>query len=224
MSRTYVAPTEPLQLRDAADVVSLHPEHYGCDILVHGTASTIGIQRKAVPDLLASLDDGRLAEQLVLMGGLDLKIILIEGPLHWTTEGVLLIDHWGSTISRDQFRKVVLSIRSTGCDVEYSASLADTIDWMEVAQEWADNEIHSTLTPTSSSVKGNWGERKRRHYQLQVLMGFPGIGPGLANSILDTVGWPFQLVADLTNVRGLGKKKLAQIEEVFGDDQDDTDT
>ena len=60
MSRLIVAPTEPLQLRAIADRVHMLPESYGCDVLVFAGGLKIGVQRKELRDMLASLDDGSI--------------------------------------------------------------------------------------------------------------------------------------------------------------------
>lgn len=218
MSLTYISPTEPLPLRDIGKT-SMRPEYYGCDVLIHGLHSTLGVQRKTVSDLLASLDDGRLAEQLTLMGALDHRIIVVEGPLHWV-DGKLHTDGWGSSISRKGLDRVLMSVRSTGCHVEYTRSLEQTIEWVQVMGEWADAEHHSTLQPVSQRVRGSWGERNARHYQIQMLTAMPGIGAGLASRIIDTVGFPLALVRDLSGVRGLGAKKISDIENLFTSEQD----
>ena len=99
MSAVYVAPTEPASLRAAADHVSQHPERFGVDVLIVGAHHTVGIQRKTVSDLLASLDDGRLAEQSILMKGLGPNevVVLIEGAVRFVND-VLVTGAWGESI------------------------------------------------------------------------------------------------------------------------------
>lgn len=218
MSRLYVAPTEPAELRELANVVSMLPEQYGCDMLILGDHHTVGVQRKAVPDLIASLSDGRLSEQSVLMQGLDAApLLIVEGQMHWTNEDMLVISSWGEEMSKRRFRRVLCTLRYAGWHVEYSSNLNDTANWLQVLSEWSDVEEHSTLRPVAHRVRGEWGEQKRRHYQLQMLMGLPGVGQGLAERILDTVGMPLRLVGELQGVRGIGKKKYDKIKEIFDD-------
>ena len=56
----WVSPTEPAQLRAIADRVSMYPEDFGVDVLIAGKGNMLGVQRKAIPDFLASVEDGRL--------------------------------------------------------------------------------------------------------------------------------------------------------------------
>src|SRR3972149_9392922 len=73
------SPTEPPRLK-AIGTVSPIPERYGCDFLIITKQTRIGIQRKQFPeDLLASLADGRLYEQLRALRGLDRALFIIEG-------------------------------------------------------------------------------------------------------------------------------------------------
>ena len=155
----YVAPTEPLALREVADHVSQHPERFGVDVLINGTHHTVGIQRKTVADLLASLDDGRLAEQSVLMQGLEANqvVVLIEGNVRFVNDS-LVVGSWGETMSRRQWKRVLSTMRDAGMHVHYSEDLADTVHWVEVLADWANVENHSTLQPMSRAVKGSWGE------------------------------------------------------------------
>ena len=219
MSIIYVAPSEPEALRSVADHVSQHPERFGVDVLLVGAHNTVGIQRKTVSDLVASLNDGRLAEQSVLMKGLALDevVVLIEGNVRFV-DNSLMIGGWGEKLSRKQFKRVLATLRASNIHVHPSESLEDTVHWVEVLGEWADVEHHSTLAPVGRTVAGDWGEKKRKHYQVQVLMGFPGIGKGLAERIVDVLGGlPFMWKDKeaLGAVPGVGKKKLRAMEELL---------
>ena len=215
MSAVYVAPSEPRLLREAADHVSQHPERFGVDVLIVGTHHTVGIQRKTVSDLLASLDDGRLAEQSVLMKALGPNevVVMIEGSVRFIND-VLVTGAWGESITRRQFKRVCSTLRNDGIHIERSEELADTLDWINVLSDWADVETHSTLQPMSAAVKGDWGEKRREHYQVQMLMGLPGVGKGLAQRIVDTIGNPLRVVPGLRDVRGIGKGKYDKIMEI----------
>lgn len=215
MARLWVSPTEPAELRERADVVSMHPETFGVDILVHGLAHSVGVQRKTISDLIASLQDGRLAEQVMKMGRLNVAIVLLEGKFNWTHDGHLVSNGWGERLTEVAFKKIKLSVLASGVHIDHSTGLHDTLKWIESAMTWCDNSEHSTLQPKGRDVRGAWGDRAVEHYRLGVLSSFPGIGPELARRILDEVGWPFEISVDLSSVKGLGKKRLASIREVF---------
>lgn len=215
MAKLWVSPTEPQALRDIADVVSMHPEDYGVDALVHGLAHSIGIQRKTISDLMASLQDGRLAEQVAKMQRLDFSMILIEGRFNWTGEGYLITGGWGERVSEAGFRRMKLTILAAGVHIEHAVNLNDTLEWVKTAASWSDAQEHSTLQAKGRDMRGQWGEKRTEHYRLSVLSSFPGIGPELAKRILDEVGWPMKLTGDLMQVKGLGKKKFDAIRKVF---------
>ena len=215
MARMWVSPTEPPDLRNMADVVSMHPEDFGADILIHGVAHSVAIQRKEVNDLISSLSDGRLAEQVVKLQRADLALILIEGPLHWTTTGDLVTNGWGESVSRLRWDRMLLTLASAGVLVVEVQDYAATKDFCTHACKWSDTTDHSTLQPKGSKVQGSWGERRVEHYQLAMLTTMPGIGIELAKRILSTVGFPFTLnESDLNSVRGLGDKKLEQLRRI----------
>lgn len=215
MSVVYVAPSEPLALRQAADHVTQHPERFGVDVLIIGRHHTVGIQRKTVSDLLASLDDGRLAEQSVLMKGLGPNevVVLIEGSVRYVND-VLVTGAWGESVTRRQFKRVCSTLRNDGIHIERSESIDDTLNWIEVLGDWCDVETHSTLQPMNQTVKGDWGEKRREHYQVQMLMGLPGVGKGLAQRIVETIGNPLRVVPGMREVRGIGKGKYDRILEI----------
>lgn len=219
MAIVIVSTTEPKNLRNQPwAITSTAPEEFGCDVLVFGEAVTVGIQRKAVPDLIASMGDGRLSEQQILMEGLSgIPMVVIEGPLSYDHNDNLVYDSWGRSVSKKVIRRTMMSLRLRGVAVEYAQDLKDTIEWIELIMDWADSHSHSTFRPRVTVEKGDWGERRIQHYRKSILMCLPGIGDELATRILEQ-GWPLRLVEDLSEIPGVGPKKLAKIMEVLVDE------
>ena len=222
MALLFVSPTEPERLRNMADRVSMHPEDYGVDVMVHGLAHSIGLQRKTISDLVSSLGDGRLAEQVVKMRRLDQTLVVVEGPMRWTNEGELLLNGWGEKLDLQRWRRIQLTLLGAGVHVVTSTDLEDTAHWITVACRWADSHDHSTLKPVGKAMRGEWGERRLEHYQMSVLCTVPGIGPELAQRIIEEVGFPFRLENGhrLNEVKGLGPKKMKEIEVIFPTDKE----
>lgn len=210
----WVSPTEPSPLRAIANRVSMYPEEFGVDVLVAGKGNMLGIQRKTIPDFLSSVEDGRLAEQNVKMRRLDHSLILIEGHVDWVNE-MLLTNGWGKSITKEAWRKMMFTLRSTGVGIEYSRDLTDTIAWVNVADAWCSVEQHSTLEVKGRKVAGKWGEQTRDHYRIAMLASLPGLGEELAKRVLAEIGWPLQLTGELEKVRGLGEKKIKRIKEIL---------
>jgi len=214
MARIWVSPTEPRWLTDMADVVSMHSEDYGADVLVHGITQSIAIQRKEVGDLISSAGDGRLAEQVVKLKRADTAIIILEGPLNWTTDGYLLTSGWGEKFTKVRFQRMVLSLAHAGVPLMFAADAAETAAWVTTACRWADATEHTTLAPKGARVSNDWGERRVEHYQLAVLSSLPGLGIELARRILNDIGFPFTLNEKLKDVKGIGKKKYDTIRKI----------
>lgn len=214
MARMWVSPTEPSQLRTMADVVSMHPEDYGADILVQGMAAAVAIQRKEVNDLISSLQDGRLAEQVVKLQRAHLPIILVEGPLHWTADGELITNGWGQTFTRTRWDRMLLTLAQAGVVLIEVQDFEQTIRFCVNACRWADSDDHSTLRPKGKKVQSEWGEQRVEHYRLAMLTTLPGVGIELARRILSQVGFPFTLKSGLDEVKGLGPKKLNEIRRI----------
>ena len=211
----WVSPTEPAPLRQLGDRVSMFPEEFGVDVLVAGQGDMVGVQRKTIADFCASVQDGRLAEQVVKMGRLDMAVVLLEGK-PWFVNGALVQDGWGREISQEAWRRMIWTVRAAGIHVEEVDSLEETCTYVGQLHRWCESDGHSTLAVKGKRVQGAWGERGVRHYRMQMLCGLPGMGEELAGRVLEQVGWPFELVVDLTQVRGLGKKKVGEIERIAG--------
>jgi ERCC4-type nuclease len=213
----WVSPTEPKQLRDVADQVSMFPEEFGVDVLVAGAGEMIGVQRKTIKDFVASVEDGRLAEQIMKMQRLDHAMVLLEGRPMFVND-VLEIGSWGREISKRAWQRMVMTIRASGVHVETVNTPTELIEYVEMLDGWCASEDHSTLTikgekPSSSK----WGDIRAQHYRVAMLSSLPGVGEELAKRMIAECGWPLTIKDGvvLSDVQGLGAKKLAKIMEVL---------
>lgn len=210
-----ISPTEPPSLR-ALGQVSMLPEQFGCDLLFSAQGGWGGVQRKEFKDLLASISDGRLGEQVLKMGdGLAYKMIVVEGltSARWTLDGELVGNKW-ARVNRAALRKLLWSIRAAGVWVDWTDNVTDTGELALAFQDWCRKGTHKSLN-VRAGVRSSWGTANNRDYQAHLLQGLPGVGGELADRILDTVGMPIGLKPgaekQLLTVKGLGKKKLAGI-------------
>lgn len=196
-------------------------EDRGADLLIWSASHQgwIGVQRKEMKDLIASVSDGRFAEQMMkLKGSVAMPVLLIEGKGSWTTDG-----KWagrGSTLSWAGLSKLLLTTAaSVGLFVAATERLSgscSTVEWATAAEEWGRKTLHSGLSGTRGGVKVTWGTADNRDYQRHLLMGLPGVGPELADRILDALGtmpltWRDGAVEEMAKVRGVGKKKLERM-------------
>lgn len=212
-----ISPTEPAKLK-AMGAVSMYPENYGADILVPvAGGGWCGVQRKERGDFISSLGDGRLGEQIAKMRALPQSLLIIEGDLSWTTDGVLMgSGKYGREITRAMFESVTWTIQKSGTWISYTGSLGQTCDMLEHLEKWWAKEKHQGLA-TRGPVRATWGLPDSRDYQVHLLTGIPNVGPELAARILDRFGGlPFRWRDDvsietLCEVVGVGKKKAEKI-------------
>ena len=192
------------------------PERYGADILIvvegHGK---LAIQRKTFPDdLLASLDDGRLARELPLLAQAEFPVLIVEGQPMWTADGHLM-QPWNSRWTRAQLRNLLRSVwRVHGVAVEQTTDINDTAAAVLELESWFKKDVHrSLLSRAKTTTKDSWGLSNKRDMARYLLQGFGGIGASRAEAIFDHFGRiPLSWTAsfeEMAQVQGIGPK-LAQ--------------
>lgn len=216
-----VAPTEPPSLR-AIGQVSSTPELFGVDVFWIAQGQRWGVQRKEVKDLLASVEDGRLAKEIgMIQGRIDHPVLLVEGELKWTLDGKLMAGSgWGREWTKAGIRGLLWSARSKGLWVQHTDSLQDTIETVKLLEVWSQKPRHNALDkrPGVQSVWGH-GHVMDREYGVYVLQSLPGVGPELAGRIWDKWGLCLELTVgeeELMEVEGVGKKKAGAMVRVLG--------
>lgn len=208
-----VAPTEPKFLRELGRTSSI-PEKWGVDFLFNSNGGWYGIQRKEVNDLVASMQDGRLAREMAQMKRLTVGMLIVEGPVRFTLDGVLMRSGYGKDIKRAAFRGILWSVQARGYAVQHTESMADTADTIGTFQAYIGKGKHRALDrrPAATSI---WGNPNNRDYAAHLVMGLPGVGPELAERIIEQFdGVPFGwriTEADLKAVPGIGVKKAHTI-------------
>jgi ERCC4-type nuclease len=206
-----VSPTEPKVLRDLGEV-SNFPEEFGCDLVFATNGHWAGIQRKEFKDLVASIRDGRLGEQVAKMraGNLDYLLIVVEGNVKWTDSG-FLVSKWGKGVTRSQVRKILWTVRQTGVWIDFSDNLDDTIRLVKAFEEWCAKEHHASLGGRPGP-KTNWGTANSEDWLCHFLQGLPGIGVSTAKRMVKHFGGsPVQWTVtkeQLLEIEGLGPKKV----------------
>lgn len=213
-----ISPTEPERLR-VLGRVAWHPESFGADVMWRSRGRWIGIQRKEVTDLVASVSDGRLHQQLVQMQQLDVAVVLVEGEPCWTNDGEMLNGSGHSRgLSPRQWQSVMWTIGQRGVMVDRSKDLTATIAWIEGFQAWCAKERHTGLMKRPAPINP-WGTLGNEDFQRHMVMGLPGVGTELADRIIRTLGMPFGWRVsedELLTVEGLGPKKVARILGALG--------
>ncbi len=211
-----VSPTEPSIFHELGKVSSLS-EKYGSDFLILAKTTRIGIQRKVFPnDLLASLADGRLYDQIRKMVELDHAILILEGYGQWTTEGTLM--HTVS-FTRDQLHGLMMSLAfEFGIQVFQVRGTDETIQLLTNLEKWVHKPAHTSLLRRPGPPKDSWNQKSERMNGIHLLQSFPGIGPTIAGRIYDyygrvPMGWDENV--QLEDVPGVGKEKANQMREAL---------
>lgn len=207
-----ISPTEPPELR-AIGSVSLTPEDYGADVLIHSPHGLVGIQRKEFGDLVASAVDGRLYKQLSQLKQLPFKLIVIEGRPQWTNEGKLLAR---SDFTKAGYQGMMWSIQSAGCWISHTETLAETIELCLRFEKWIKNHSQTVSSLSSrSKPRGEWGIASNKDWGIWFLQSF-NLGPKLAERVYDELGVPLAWTCtkeDLLRIHGLGK---GRVEKIYG--------
>ena len=198
-----IAPTEPAAIR-AIGTTSSVPEKYGADVLCFPGGGILGIQRKEIGDLVASLRDGRIAREFAQMRQLHRAIVLIEGNWNWRYDGE------STTVrgfNRDQYYGVCLSIQAQGFWLIITADLAETVRFLERFPAWAQRRDHDSLLarPKASS---RWGRPDSREWGIHFWQSFDGISIRRARALYEALGVPLKWTcseSDLLSVEGIGK-------------------
>lgn len=206
-----VAPTE----RDAhiAGLVgddgerSMLPERYGCDVAWFAQGEWWGVQRKEIKDFIASIQDGRLAREVAMMKPMPIMVVAIEGRISYTTEGVLIIGKWASSVTRKQLDGMVMSLMEKGIHTVWTDNTKDTARWIRSFAMWSMKSRHASLDrrpgPTSP-----WGSISDEDWAVHFLQGIDGLGSEKARAVVKHFGgvpisWDVTEV-QLREVKGIG--------------------
>lgn len=212
-----ISPAEPRQLRELGTTSST-PEKYGSDFLIHSpTFGVVGIQRKELNDLVASLTDDRISREIIAMKELDHAIWLIEGVPQWSSDGQLLSTRTRYTLT--QHRGFLFTLLFQGFSLLSTVTLTDTGLLLSQLEKWLGKEKHRGINGRQPP-RGMFGSPDVREWQIHFLQGLPGLGYERANAIVSHYGGlPLRLCegVSLEDVAGVGKNTAKRIEGVFGE-------
>ena len=104
-------------------------------------------------------------------------------------------------------------MQADGTWVCFTRDLAETIRVAKHFEKWTGKPRKAMAT--RPPVTAAWGTPDSRDFQVHLLTGFPGVGPELAERIIDHFGgvpWTWKItVEELQQVAGIGKRKAEQI-------------
>jgi ERCC4-type nuclease len=219
----FISAAEPAWLKDklatAFDLQSsnLITESRGVDVAWRGGGGWWGIQRKAVDDLVASIGDRLTREvaQMTATDGVVMPHMIVEGQVRFTADGELIRDGWGQRMTRRQWRGLMWSMQAAGVSITHTATKGDTAQAIIDMYAWSQKERHATLRARAGAPKSDWGTRDSKAWARWILQGFDGIGPEVADAIIDACGGlPLQwtVTADeLLKIKGIGKTRAGRL-------------
>ncbi len=169
------------------------------DYLVEGR---LLVERKTLPDLLHSIEDGRLFRQARRMAASRLpSLLLLEGTS---------ADLKGRRFSRGAVQGALITT-----SLLWGLPLLRARDGEEAARliVLAGRQLLAAARGTIYRPGPRWGSK--RGLQSHILQGLPGVGCRLAARLLDRFGTVESIVqaaeAELQDVSGIGKRKAAKI-------------
>lgn len=217
MTEILIAPTERPPISNLGQTSSL-PESLGSDLLWESKHGLVGVQRKEVSDLIASVRDGRLGKEFIQMQTLKMRFLVIEGQPNWDSQGNLMHDHTRWNVR--QHMGVMLSAQTKGVLVLQSRNALDTCAVVEYLVSWCEKDDHvSSLLARPGPAKNGWGDITERDSAIHIYSGIPSVGPTLAARIYDAgirLLVAGTTVEELMTVRGIAKPTASAILSAIG--------
>jgi len=194
MTTYLISPSEVKiaeKLKGGAIISSL-PEERGADILIYTKQGLLGIQRKEVPnDFLSSITDGRIARETSLLPkGCKFCLLLLEGRFKYWPDGRIAIGRKEpSRFTKTQVQGLLFDTKYVkGVDYDYTEDLDDTIFYIKTVAQWMNRGKHLGLFSRPGGPKGTWAIPTVEETHSWLLQGFEGIGPALADAIIEHFG------------------------------------
>lgn len=205
-------------------------EELGVDFAWAARGKWYGVQRKALSDFTASVDDGRLATERLQMFALDHAFLILETgerggaqPREMPNGQLASLQSFGRPWTGKQLRGVLYGLAADGIQIICVKDEAETIARVRELEEWSRKDAHGSARGRGSAPANVFGERGSREYGVWLLRSLPGVGAKMAEAIWDHFqGLPMQMregvgVSELVKVAGVGKVTAERLLAVFGE-------
>lgn len=174
---------------------------------------SVVVERKSVRDLVASVDDGRIARFIEETGALDppanqIRALLVEGD---TEAG--LYGFRGRDWSAEALENLLTDVQMCGVVLRRSPSVRSTPARLISFWKWTGKDEHNALLrPTLPGISDNYLDKDRKS-AVRSLMVLPGWAENRALAVINHLGSPaaaYRAILErdyttLTGVRGIGK-------------------
>ena len=200
-----------------AEVIAALRGHDGVEVTLRRLAvgdylldGRLLFERKTLRDFAASLKDGRLFEQAVRLAAAPMrKAMILEGSAH---------DRADSGMRREALQGALVTLTLfLGIPLLRAADAAESARLMLYAARQFDR-ITGCAQPRLFPGKRPRGKHKT---QLRILQSLPGIGPGIANNLLEQFGSVEAIFAAdesaLLDVAGIGAGRAKAIRWAVGE-------
>lgn len=189
------------------------------DVLISGNGPTgptiIGVELKSIPDLLSSLDNGRLqATQIpAMVDDYDHCWLLYYGLHRPNAEGQLEVLHtnsrtggryWGvhavgrKAVPYGFLRSATIELQVLGFHVDHVASIEEAAQWIGCMyrwwqKPWSDHKLFRTFDNSTAKIRlpgttDDSPERKRLIQRAEMVARLPGIGHEKALALAEKFG------------------------------------
>lgn len=148
------------------------------------------VERKSLKDLVASVDDGRLARFVDETGGADpppsqIRALLVEGDV----EGGLDVFH-GRSWSPEALESLLVDVQMLGIVIVRSPSSRSTPKRLANFWRWTGKDSHKALLkPTLPGISDDYINPEKKA-AVRSLMVLPGWGESRARAVIAAVGSP----------------------------------
>jgi len=171
----------------------------------------IAAERKRMPqDLIASVQDGRLARECAAMReDAEYRVLLCEGRCHYTDDGHLKMGGVDSRWTRTAIRNLLRSVRYVeGVDVEFTDSIPDTVAALVELHGYFDEPQHTSIR-SRARIESDWPYPTYQERYIYWLQGLPHINIRRARNIASAYATPTAVVAaaidGTLHVKGIGR-------------------
>lgn len=221
-----VSPSESATFR-ALGRSSWQVEEWGCDAAWAARGVWYGVQRKALKDLVVSVEDGRLAKERLQWSSVSGKVWLVietgerggGAPRELPGGQLANLGTFGRPWTGAAVRALTFSMMMDGVGVCWTRDEPETIAIVKELHAWSMKERHEAARGRPACPPDVFGNRDDRAYGVWLLSSLPRVGTEMAGRIWDHFGGlPLRLdcsVDDLMQVPGVGKVTAENIAKVF---------
>jgi len=186
----------------------------GFDILLFTRRGQVPIERKKIPsDLIASVNDGRLAKELRAMRQVSrFYIVLLHGTFIFRNDDTLVIPG-AKKAGRDWTRKGIKNLLRTlqyveGVYLEYAEDDRELVEVVQQVEDYFNKSQHLSLR-IRPGLQSNWLIPSRDEKYLYWMQGLPKISAIRAKQLLKVFPTPLSIcgasIEELSNISGIGK-------------------